>query len=117
LTIIYPAVLSLPHAIASEGAFYSNPSDDQGPKRVRRIVQSECSIPLQPRLRIPRPRKGDWLDWDRWCSLGMVDADWDQVDFIFFDRGRIQVHSGGGEPVNQHYMSSRESKVMKKKED
>jgi len=27
----------------------------------------------------------------------MVDADWDQVDFIFFDRGRIQVHLGANQ--------------------
>ena len=97
MTITFPAVLSLPHAMASGSAFYSNPSDDHGPKRVRRIVQSERSIPLQPRPRIPRPRKGDRFDWDRWCSLGMVDADWDQVDFIFFDRGRIQVHLGANQ--------------------
>ena len=35
LTITFPAVLSLPHAMASGGASHPNPSDDQGPKRVR----------------------------------------------------------------------------------
>lgn len=35
LTITFPAVLSLPHAMASGGASHPNPSDDPGPKRVR----------------------------------------------------------------------------------
>ena len=76
LTITFPAVLSLPHAMASEGASHPNPSDDQGPKRVRPIVRSEYSTSFWPRPRIPALVKGDWLDWDYRCWLGTIDADW-----------------------------------------
>jgi len=31
--------------------------------------------------------------WSYWFSLGKLEADWDQVDFIFFDEGEIQVHT------------------------
>ncbi len=30
--------------------------------------------------------------WSYWFPLGKLEADWEQVDFIFFDEGRIQVH-------------------------
>jgi len=31
--------------------------------------------------------------WSYWHPLGKIEADWDQVDFIFFDEGRIHVHT------------------------
>ena len=31
--------------------------------------------------------------WSYWFPLGKLEADWDQVDFIFFDEGDIQVHT------------------------
>jgi len=31
--------------------------------------------------------------WSYWFPLGTLEADWEQVDFIFFDEGRIQVHT------------------------
>lgn len=31
--------------------------------------------------------------WSYWFPLGILEADWEQVDFIFFDEGRIQVHT------------------------
>jgi hypothetical protein len=30
--------------------------------------------------------------WSYWFPLGKIDSEWDNVDFIFFDRGRIHVH-------------------------
>lgn len=78
-TITFPAVLSLPHAMASEGASHPNPSDDQGPKRVRPTF----SLSVQSRVTAPSDTplaKGDWLDWDRWCWLGTIDADCARFD-------------------------------------
>jgi hypothetical protein len=31
--------------------------------------------------------------WSYWFPLGKLEADWEQVDFIFFDEGRVQVHT------------------------
>jgi len=31
--------------------------------------------------------------WSYWFPLGKLEADWDQVDFVFFDEGRIHVHT------------------------
>jgi hypothetical protein len=31
--------------------------------------------------------------WSYWFPLGKLEADWEQADFIFFDEGRIHVHT------------------------
>jgi hypothetical protein len=34
-----------------------------------------------------------WSYWFPLGKLGKLEADWEQVDFIFFDEGEIQVHT------------------------
>ena len=45
--------------------------------------------------------------WSYWFPLGKLAADWNQADFIFFDEGRIHVHT-----IRMRRLGRKEFKVL-----